>query len=100
MCSFHDMLCLQRLHPPTIGFTTTSTAINERKTPKTNHKGSISHHIIPLVINSLRDRHTHTQTHTHIADKSNFKKPGERPARAWFNKDKTLQIVPHHDNTL
>jgi len=49
--------------------------INERETPKTcltNHKGSISHHITLLVINSLRGGHTHT----YIADKSNFKKSG------------------------
>jgi len=53
--------------------------INERETPKTcltNHKGFISHHIMPLVINSLGDGHTHMHTHTHITDKSNFKKPG------------------------
>jgi len=40
--------------------------INERETPKnclTNHKGSISHHITPLVINSLGGRHTNTHTH-------------------------------------
>jgi len=54
--------------------------INERETPKTcltNHKGSISHHITLLVINSLGGGHTNTQihTHTHITDKSNFKKP-------------------------
>jgi len=59
--------------------------INERETPKTcltNHKGSISHHIMPLVINSLGGGHTHTCTHartnTDIMDKSNFKKPGAR----------------------
>jgi len=37
--------------------------VNERETPKTyltNHKGYISHHITPLVINSLRGGHTHT----------------------------------------
>ena len=41
--------------------------------------GSISHHITPLVINSLGGRHTHTHTHTHIlkfTDRSNSKKPG------------------------
>jgi len=57
--------------------------INERETPKTcltNNKGSISHHITPLVINSLGGRQTDRQTdkHTHIADKSNFKKPVAR----------------------
>jgi len=49
--------------------------INERETLKiclTNHKGFISHHITPLVINSLGGG----DTHTHIADKNNFKKPG------------------------
>ena len=34
------------------------------RTYLTNHMGSISHHITPLVINSLGGRHTHTQTHT------------------------------------
>jgi len=37
--------------------------INERQTPKTcltNQKGSISHHITSLVINSLGGGHTHT----------------------------------------
>jgi len=36
-----------------------------RKTCLTNHKGSISHHIMPLVINSLRGGHTHTHTRTY-----------------------------------
>ena len=35
--------------------------------------GSISHHITPLVINSLGGGHTHTHT---FADRSNSKKPG------------------------
>jgi len=42
--------------------------INERETPKTcltNHKGSISHYIMPIVINSFGGRHTHTCTHMH-----------------------------------
>jgi len=34
------------------------------KTCLTNHKGSISHHIMPQVINSLGGGHTHTHTHT------------------------------------
>jgi len=58
--------------------------INERETPKTclsNHKSSISHHITPLVIISLRGGYTHTHAHTHarknthIVNKSDFKKP-------------------------
>jgi len=42
--------------------------INERETPKTCltiHKGSISHHIMPLVINCLGGGHTHAHAHTH-----------------------------------
>ena len=31
-----------------------------------NHMGSISHHIMPLVINSLRVGHTHTCKHIHM----------------------------------
>ena len=44
----------------------------------TNHMGLISHHIMPLVNNSLRSRqtHTHTRMHTDFAHKSNYKKPG------------------------
>jgi len=41
--------------------------IKEREIPKTcliNHKGSISHHIMPLVINSLGGGHTHTHIQT------------------------------------
>jgi len=42
--------------------------IKESEAPKTcsvtNHKGSISHHITPLVINSLGGGHTHTSVQT------------------------------------
>ena len=53
----------------------------------------ISHHIPPIVINSLRGGHTHTcmqtrkHTHAHtqtFMDRSNSKKPGDRLARALF----------------
>ena len=55
--------------------------------------GSISHHNVPLVINSLGGRRTHAQTHTRtythtptsiqtFADRSNSKKPGV-PACSW-----------------
>jgi len=50
----------------------------QKQKPKpclTNHKGSISHPITSLVINSLGGGHTHTYMHTDIVDKSNFKKP-------------------------
>ena len=50
------------------------------RTYLTNYIGSISFHIMLLVINSLRGGHTYMQTHTHahtdFLDKSNFKKPG------------------------
>jgi len=67
--------------------------INEKETPKTcltNHKGSISHHITPLVINSLRGGHTHT--HASIltlwtkAISRNQLCAGLWLERAWFNK--------------
>jgi len=67
--------------------------INERETPTTcliNHKSSISHHIMPLVINSLGGGHTHTHTHTCIlilwtkAISRNRSCAGLRLACAWF----------------
>jgi len=51
--------------------------INKREIPKTcltNHKGAISHHIMPLVINIASG----ADTHTGFADRSNFKKPSVR----------------------
>jgi len=63
--------------------------INERKTPKpclTNHKSSISHHIMSLVINSFRGRdiHTHTCTHAyrHHGQKQ-FQETSRTPAFGW-----------------
>jgi len=85
-CSFHDVLCLQRPHPPTIGFNF-NCHINKRETPKTclaNHKGSISHHITPLVINSLRGGDTHIQTSRTKAITRNQLHTGLWPAHAWF----------------
>ena len=39
--------------------------------------GSISHHITPLIINSLRGEHTHTQTRIlTFVDKAILRKPG------------------------
>ena len=37
----------------------------------TNHMGSISRYVTPLVINSLRGRCTHTHTHTHTHTQTN-----------------------------
>ena len=45
----------------------------------TNHTQSVSHHIMPLVINTLGSRQTHTNTHIPTyrhANQSNFKKLG------------------------
>jgi len=62
-CIFHDALCLQRPCPPIIWIHHDFNChINERENPKTCltiHKGSISHHIMPLVINSFEGRYTH-----------------------------------------
>ena len=41
----------------------------------TNHMKSISHHITPLVINSLRGSHTHKHACRRL-HRNNFKKPG------------------------
>ena len=42
----------------------------------TNHNGYISHHIMPLVINSLGGRHTHATTHVYRhPHRKFFKKP-------------------------
>ena len=60
----------------------------------TNHMGSISFHITPLVIIALRANthahtrtcthahaRTHTHTHTNVRGQSNSKKPGACPPR-------------------
>ena len=50
---------------------------NSHRTCLTNRIESISHHIMPLVINSLGSGHTQTYTHTYRRPhKNNFKKPG------------------------
>jgi len=103
MCSFYDMLCLQRPCPPIIWiFHDFNYHKNEREKPKTclpNHKGSISHPITPLAINSLGGRHTHTHTHTHTRARTythmhtlqtktilrNQLCASLWPARNWFN---------------
>ena len=66
-----------------------------RKTCLTNHTRSISHHIMPLVINGLggghTDRHTQTDTHTRIPTRGpkqfqETRRARPKAARAWFNK--------------
>ena len=74
--SFHDAyICLRHAHyryQPQLPY-------KSHRTYSTNRMGSISHHITPLVIDSLGGGHTHTHTQTRIqkfADRSNSKKPG------------------------
>ena len=74
----------------------------------TNHMGSISHHITPLVINSLGAdtyTNTHTQTHTHTqayrrsrteAILRNQAHASHRPVRAWFNNSRVIYVVPDY----
>ena len=52
---------------------------NSCKTCLINHMRFTSCHIMPLAINTLGGRHTHTHTHKHTyrqPHKNNFKKPG------------------------
>ena len=74
---------------------------NSCRTCLTNHMGSISRHIMPLVINSLGGGHTHINTHTDIRTETilrNQAHAGLWPACAWFNKSpkiaKFLTIAP------
>ena len=53
--------------------------------------GFISHHIMPLVINSFGGGHTHANTHTHIptiCTESIIR----NQAHAWFNN----HVIVHH----
>jgi len=85
-CIFHDVLCLQRSCPPTIWICHDFYCyINEKEKPKTcltNHKGSISHPITPLVINSFGGRHTNTHTYSHCGQKQ-FQETRHVPAKGW-----------------
>ena len=80
--SFHDAyICLRHAHY----WYRLQLPYKSHKTYLTNRMGSISHHITPLVINSLGGGHTHTHTHTRIhPHRNNTKKPGARRPRAWF----------------
>ena len=51
----------------------------------TNHMESISHHIMPLAINSLGGR-THTQTHMH----TDIRGQKQETMHAWFKNNKIL----------
>ena len=72
--SFHDAYgCLHHAHQQY----RLQLPYKSHRTYLTYHIGCISHHITPLVINSLEDGHTHTRIQT-FADRSNSKKPGTR----------------------
>jgi len=71
--------------------------INERKTLKTcltNHEGSISYHIMRLVINSLR-ADTHTLTSQTKAISKNQSCAGQRLVHVWFKKHLRKYIVQY-----
>ena len=56
---------------------------------------SISHHIMPLVINSLGGGHTNTHTHTDTRTETilrNQAHAGLRPARTWFKKPNQVHL--------
>jgi len=78
------MLCLQRPSPPTILIRHKFNCyISKGEIPKsylTNHKGSISHHTTPLVINSLGGGHTHIHTYSHHGQKQ-FQEASHAPAK-------------------
>ena len=55
--------------------------------------GSISRHITPLVINSLRGGHTHANTHTDIRAQDQFQETRRVPG---LKTDSYLYAI-HHD---
>jgi len=72
MCSFHEALFTKVMSSNYMDLPNFNCHINERETPKTcltNHKGSISHPIMPLVIIILRGGHT-TQPYRHLQTKA------------------------------
>ena len=85
--SFHDAYrCLRHAHYRY----RSQLPYKNHRTYFTNHMEFISHHIMPLVINSLSGGHTHTHKHTHAYRHSqteailrNQAHAGLWPARAW-----------------
>ena len=78
--SFHDTyICLRHAHY----WYRLQLPYKSHKTYLTNRMGSISHHITPLVINSLGGGHTHAYIRTETILR-NQARAGLRPARAWF----------------
>ena len=84
--SYHDSyICLRHTHyryKPQLPY-------KSHRTYLTNRMGCISHHITPLVINSLGGGHTHASTHAYRHSQTeaflrNQARTGLRPAHAWF----------------
>jgi len=76
--------------------------INERETSKTcltNHKGSISHHIMPLVFNSLGGGHTHTHTHIHCGQKQ-FQETSHASTKCWCTLGLNTPTYTHEHNII
>jgi len=100
-CNFHDTLCFQRPCPPTIGFPTIW-YINKRETPKTCltiHKGLISNHFMPLVINSLGGRYMHIQAYRHRGQKQ-FQETSRALAFGWRIPDlKFFNLTNQYSNS-
>jgi len=100
MCSFHNVLCLQRPHPLTtyMDLSQFQLHVNKGKRPKaclTNHKGSISHPVTPLVINRLGGGHAHTHTYSHCGQKQ-FQETSHTLARlvhTWLKNYKKLHTL-------
>ena len=65
--------------------------------------GSISHHITPLVIDSLGGGHTHKHAYGSSQTEAilrNQARAGLRPARAWFKMEVLLQTKVANSNLM
>jgi len=87
-CPLHAVFTMRFVYKGHIhqlyGFAMTSTPKREiPKTCLTNHKASISHPIVPLVINSLGGGHAHIQTLRTKAISRNQPCASQRLAHAW-----------------
>ena len=61
--------------------------------------GSISSHIMPLVILIASGADTHTNTYIHVRTETisrNQVHAGHRPARTWFKNHKKLAKISHY----
>ena len=91
--SFHDTyICLHHAH---YGYRL-QLPYKSHRTYLTNCMGSISHHITPLVINSLRGGHTHTQAYRHSWTEAILRNQActsRRPARTWFKNNSLYSLL-------